>query len=356
MTRHTMRDVARLAGVSVATVSAVINGSAVVSEGRTQRVRDAMEALDYYPDQVARSLKVGRTDVIGMVVPDITNIFFPLVIRGAEDAARTHGYSVILCDAEDDPEEERRHLNTLFSRRVDGVLIACSDPSAAYDRLMRRRFPIVFVDRIPRGLTHNGISTDNVEAGARATNHLIELGHERIAFITGQLGLSPHFGRFEGFRKAMQARGLPVREEYLRMGDLKIETGRSLTMELLRLNPRPTAIISSNNRMLLGLMSALAEAGVPCPAGMSVVGFDDSAWTDHFSPGLTVIAQPAYEIGKAAFGMLLSRMQAGDTEQIDQPELMLLPAKLQVRGSTAPPNASAGDQLTLSTGISIRSQ
>ena len=356
MTRHTMRDVARLAGVSVATVSAVINGSAVVSEGRTQRVREAMEALDYYPDQVARSLKVGRTDVIGMVVPDITNIFFPLVIRGAEDAARTHGYSVILCDAEDDPEEERRHLNTLFSRRVDGVLIACSDPSAAYDRLMRRRFPIVFVDRIPRGLTHNGISTDNVEAGARATNHLIELGHERIAFITGQLGLSTHFGRLEGFRKAMQGRGLPVREEYLRMGDLQIETGRSLTVELLRLNPRPTAIISSNNRMLLGLMRALTEAGVPCPAGMSVVGFDDSAWTEHFSPGLTVIAQPAYEIGKAAFGMLLSRMQAGDSEQKDQPELTLLAAELRVRGSTAPPDASAGDQLTLSTGISIRSQ
>ena len=356
MTRHTMRDVARLAGVSVATVSAVINGSAVVSEGRTQRVREAMEALDYYPDQVARSLKVGRTDVIGMVVPDITNIFFPVVIRGAEDAARAHGYSVILCDSEEDPEEERRHLNTLFSRRVDGVLIVCSDPSAAYDRLMRRRFPIVFVDRIPRGLTHNGISTDNVEAGARATNHLIELGHERIAFITGQLGLSPHFGRLEGFRKAMQARGLPIREEYLRMGDLQIETGRSLTMELLRLNPRPTAIISSNNRMLLGLMSALAEAGVPCPAGMSVVGFDDSAWTEHFSPGLTVIAQPAYEIGKAAFGMLLSRMQAGDSQQKDQPELTLLAAKLQVRGSTAPLGGSAGDQLTLSTRISIRSQ
>jgi DNA-binding LacI/PurR family transcriptional regulator len=108
--------------------------------------------------------------------------------------------------------------------------------------------------------------------------------------------------------------------------------------------------------MLLGLMRALTEAGVPCPAGMSVVGFDDSAWTEHFSPGLTVIAQPAYEIGKAAFGMLLSRMQAGDSEQKDQPELTLLAAELRVRGSTAPPDASAGDQLTLSTGISIRSQ
>ncbi len=355
MIRHTMRDVARLAGVSVATVSAVINGSAVVSERRAQKVREAMEALDYYPDQVARSLKVGRTDVIGMVVPDITHIFFPLVIRGAEDAARKHGYSVILCDSEEDAEEERRHLNTLFSRRVDGVLIACSDPSTAYDRLLRRRFPIVFVDRIPRGLTQNGISSDNVAAGCCATNHLIELGHERIALITGQLGLSPHFGRLEGFRKAMQARGLPIRDEYLRVGDLQVETGRTLTMELLKLNPRPTAIISSNNRMLLGLMQALAEAGVRCPAGISVVGFDDSAWTEHFTPGLTVIAQPAFEIGKAAFDMLLSRMQAGDNET-NQPELVLLPAELRVRGSTAPPAEWSRDQIALSTGISIKSQ
>jgi len=351
-----MRDVARLAGVSVATVSAVINGTAIVSAGRAQRVREAMEALDYYPDQVARSLKVGRTDVIGMLVPDITNIFFPLVIRGVEDAARAHGYSVILCDSEEDPEEERRHLNTLFSRRVDGVLIACSDPSAAYDSLMRRRFPIVFVDRIPRGLTHNGISTDNVDAGARATNHLIELGHERIALITGQLGLSSHLGRLEGFRNAMQARGLPIREEYLRLGDMQIESGRRLGLELLGLNPRPTAIISSNNRMLLGLMRSLAETCIPCPAGMSVVGFDDFAWTEHFSPALTVIAQPAYETGKAAFGMLLARMQAGDNEQKDQPELRLLPAELRVRGSTAPPEGPARDQLTRSTAISISSQ
>ena len=144
MVKQTMRDVARLAGVSIATVSAVINGTVKVSEVRSKRVREAMEALDYYPDQVARSLKMGRTDVIGMVIPDITNVFFPQVIRGVEDAARKRGYSVILCDSNEDPEEERRHLDTLFSRRVDGVLIACSDSTAGYEHLMRRRFPIVF--------------------------------------------------------------------------------------------------------------------------------------------------------------------------------------------------------------------
>lgn len=336
MIKRTMKDVARLAGVSVATVSAVINSSATVSEKRAKRVRDAMEALDYYPDQVARSLKVGRTNVVGMVVPDITNNFFPLLIRGVEDAARQQGYSVILCDSNEDPEEERRHLDTLFSRRVDGVLIACSDQSAGYEHLMRRRFPIIFVDRIPRGMVHGGVATDNVDAGARATNHLIDLGHERISFITGKLGLSPHYGRLEGFRKAMQARGLPIREEFLREGDLEVETGRRLGIELLSLNPRPTAIISTNNRMLLGLAGAFAELGIPCPQSVSVVGFDDSAWTEHFSPGMTIMAQPAFEMGKAAFSMLLTKMRT-DGETGEEPDLQLFPAQLRVRGSTAPP-------------------
>ena len=337
MIKRTMRDVARLAGVSVATVSAVINSSATVSEVRAKRVRDAMEALDYYPDQVARSLKVGRTNVVGMVVPDITNIFFPQLIRGVEDAARQRGYSVILCDSNEDPEEERRHLDTLFSRRVDGVLIACSDPSAGYEHLMRRRFPIVFVDRIPRGMVHGGVSTDNVDAGLRATNHLIELGHKRIAFITGKLGLSPHYGRLEGFRRAMQSSGLPIREEFLREGDLEIESGRRLGIELLSLNPRPTAIISTNNRMLLGLAGAFADLGIPCPSGVSVVGFDDSVWTEHFTPGMTVMAQPAFEMGTAAFTMLLSRMQPEQAEESQEPDLQLFPAELRVRGSTASP-------------------
>jgi LacI family transcriptional regulator len=355
MIKQTMRDVARLAGVSVATVSAVINSSATVSEARTKRVRDAMEALDYYPDQVARSLKVGRTNVVGMVVPDITNNFFPQLIRGAEDAARQLGYSVILCDSNEDPEEERRHLDTLFSRRVDGVLIACSDPSAGYEHLMRRRFPIVFVDRIPRGVIHGGVATDNVEAGARATNHLIDLGHERIAFITGKLGLSPHYGRLEGFRKAMQARGLPIRDEYLRAGDLEIETGRRLGIELLSLIPPPTAIISTNNRMLLGLAGAFAELGIPCPERISVVGFDDSVWTEHFNPGMTVMAQPAFEIGKAAFSMLIRKVRTTDDAPSEQPGLQLFPAQLRVRGSTAPPQIKQdSDSGQLSPSRSLR--
>ena len=329
-----MRDVARLAGVSIATVSAVVNSTAVVSAGLAKRVRDAMAALDYHPDQVARSLKVGRTDVIGMVLPDITNAFFPEVVRGVEAAADDAGYSVILSDSNEDPAREQRHLSAFFSRRVDGVLIACSDESAAYESLIRRRFPIVFVDRVPKGLQVSSVSTDNVHAGHQATQHLIDMGHEHIAIITGNLRLSPHADRLEGFRLAMQSSHLPIEEDYLRIGDLQTETGYRYGRELLALATPPSAVISSNNKMLLGLLRALWEAGVRIPDEMSVVGFDDYVWTANYTPKLTIVAQPSYEIGRRAMEMLLRKMRAGDDDATQETEL--LKSELRVRESSAP--------------------
>lgn len=338
---YRMRDVARLAGVSVATVSAVVNHSAGVSAKRTQMVLEAMKALDYHPDQIARSLKMGKTCVIGMVIPDITNPFYPEVIRGAQDAARDEGYAVILCNSDEDPAQEQRNLDTLFSRRVDGVLVACSDSSTAYDRLIRRRFPIIFFDRIPKGFMGSAVSTDNLEAAYLATRHVIELGHTAIAMIAGNLNLSPHADRVEGFRKAMQESGLPIRDEYFCVGDSQVEGGRRLGLRLLSLPEPPTAILSSNNKMLLGLVRAIGELKVPCPERVSVVGFDDYAWTQHFSPRLTTVAQPSYEIGKRAMEMLLSRIRAPQEEKPGGNQSLLLKAELLIRESTAPPPGSS---------------
>lgn len=335
--RYTMQDVARLAGVSVATVSAVINGTARVSPTRVRLVRQAMEAIDYHPDQVARSLKVGKTFVIGMVIPDVTNAFFPQVIRGVEDAAHAEGYSVILCNSNEDQNQEDRHLNMLFSRRVDGVLLACTNIATAYDRLLRRRFPIVFFDRIPELPHHGAVGTDNLDAGHRATVHLIEQGHREIAFIAGNLHLSPHAKRLEGFRKAMQENQLTVRDEFLRFGDLTIETGYRIGLELLRRSNPPTAIVPSNNKMLLGLLRAVRELRIPCPERISVVGFDDHVWSEFFNPPLTTIAQQSYEIGRLALKMLVKRIQGGPEEA--ENELILLKARLEVRESSAPPPA-----------------
>jgi LacI family transcriptional regulator len=315
-----------------------MNGTAVVSEGRAKKVREAMEALDYHPDQVARSLRTGRSHVVGMIVPDITNPFYPEVILGVEDAARKAGYSVILCNSNEDPAQEKRHLNELFARRVDGVLIACSDVQHAYDRLLRRRFPLVFFDRIPAGLKGHAVSTDNVEAGYIATRHLVELGHERIAMVSGSPFLSTHIARTEGFRKAMQEAHLPIRSEYLLAGGLQIRGGYDAGVKLLRMSDAPTGIFSSNNRTLLGLVRAIGELGVFCPEQISLVGFDDFAWTENFNPKITTVAQPTFLMGSRAMETLLAKIVGlGAESQEAACEVELLTPQLRIRQSTAKP-------------------
>ena len=334
----TIRDVARLAGVSVATTSAVINKKGTVSAKLAQRVLNAMESLDYHPNQIARSLKVRQTQTIGMVLPDITNPFFTTVIRGVESEARAQGYSLILCDSEEDPSLEQTNLNTLFARRVDGVLLAPTRANVAQDRLTRRRSPLVFFDRIWPGFTGSAVVTDNLEGAYDATRHLLGLGHRRLAIITGRLNLSTGQDRLEGFRKALQQAGLPLHDEYLQRGDFQLESGYSCGLKLLQLAVPPTAIFCCNNQMTLGLMRALGELGVPCPGRVSVLGFDDFDWAANFSPRLTTVAQPALEMGKQAVHMLLRKIESvNEGNKGDEETVLVLKAELRVRDSTAPP-------------------
>ena len=334
----TMHDVARLANVSVATVSAVINGKNGVSAKLTTQVKEAMVNLDYHPDLIARSLKVGRTHTIGMIVPDVTNPFHTEVIRGVEDEARLNGYSPMLCNSNEDPEQERHLLATLFSQRVDGVLLAASDSSAAYDRLTRRRFPIVFIDRVPAGHTKRAVVTDNLGAAYDATKYLIGLGHQRIAIIAGHLHLSTGLDRVEGYRKAMQEAHLLIREEYFQRGDFQLESGHRCGLQLLQMADPPTAIFSCNNKMTLGLMRALAESQVPCPERVSILSFDDFEWAASFSPKLTTVAQSTREMGKQAMRMLLRIMDPdGEDSEPNEENIVMLKAELRIRESTAPP-------------------
>ncbi len=335
---NTIRDVARLAGVSLATVSKIINNKGRVSPKLQQRVLRAMESLDYHPNQVARSLKVRHTKTIGMVIPDVTNPFFTAVIRGVENEARSQGYSLILCDSEEDPALEQSNLNTLFARRVDGVLLAPTSPYVAQDRVTRRRFPLVFFDRVSPGFTGSAVVTDNRGAAYDAARHLIGLGHRRLAIITGRLNLSNGLDRLEGFRDALQQTGLPLHDAYLQRGDFQLESGYCCTLKLFRLPVPPTAIFCCNNQMTLGLMRALGELGVHCPGRVSVLGFDDFEWAANFSPRLTTVAQPALEMGKQAVQMLLRKIESdrkgngGEEEKI-----VVLKGELRVRDSTAPP-------------------
>jgi LacI family transcriptional regulator len=336
-----MRDVARLARVSVATVSAVVNGKSSVRPLLVKRVQNAMRALDYHPDHVARSLKVRKTTTIGVVIPDFASGFFVEVVRGIEDVARTAGYSVLLCNSNDDAAQEQRHLHALFSRRVDGILLASTDPNSVGRREFGRNTPIVLFDRIPPGYEGPAVVIDNLDAAYEATRYLISLGHRKIAFISGRLDLSTGKDRAEGFRKAMEEAHLTIRADYFKRGDFKPGSGVSCALELLRLEEPPSAIFSSNSGMTIGLLQALQQCNVKCPEDVSILGFDDlGTGTEGLSfgklikPELTVIAQPGYQIGQRAAGMLLE-MLAGP-ENVDgtrSGEVVTLTANLRVRRS-----------------------
>lgn len=329
-----MRDVARLAGVSIATVSAVLTGKKPVSEPLRARIEEAMRALDYHPDQVARSLKSGATNMVGMVIPDVTNPFFTELMRGAEEEARRAGMSVMLCNTDGDAAIEHRQLNTLLAHRVDGILLSCADSFTPWERLERRKVPFVFFDRLPVGFKGAAVALDNRAAAAEATRFLISLGHRRIAIIAGSQKVSPGIARLEGFHEAMDAAHLAVRDQYIRYGDFSIDSGYRSGLELIELPTPPTAILSCNNKMTLGLMRAMAEKKVPCPEAISVIGFDDFEWSANFSPRLTTVGQPTRAMGRTAMKMLLDQINNGPSAS---PGTVMFQSELVVRDSTAPP-------------------
>lgn len=330
-----------LAGVSVATVSAVINGKSVVSEELTQRVRRAIEALNYHPDFLARSLRMQRSHILGIVMPQIASPYYAEVLRGIEDSASQQGYSILISNSRGDADLETKQLSALVSRRVDGILLASANPHFAYYTLSTRRFPLVLFDRFPSGFKGTAVVTDNAQASLDATNHLIRLGHKRIAIIAGTQGISSSDERVEGFRSAMIEAGLLVRKEYFTRGNFNMRGGWECALELMRLSSPPTAVFSHNYEMTLGLMRALAEIGVHCPKQASVVGFDDFvvgmegfSWATMFSPKLTCVAQSSYEIGQVAAKVLLTKA-VGENE--GEEGIIRLRAELRVRESTAPP-------------------
>ena len=341
---YTMRDVARLAGVSATTVSSVVNGKGGVSPKLTGRVEDAIAALDYHPNEVARGLKVNSTFTIGIIIPDVSNLFFNDILRGVETEARRNGYSVILCDSNEDPVQEQELLTVLIRRRVDGILLASTQARLEESRLAMRRPPIVCFDRDAGGFQGSAVVVDNVLASYEATRHLIELGHQHIATISGPETTLTGRERLEGFRKALQEAHLPLPEEYIRPGGFSMEGAHREGLEVLQLSTPPTAILVCNNRMTLGLMRALRDLGLRCPQEVSVVGFDDFDWSDLFSPRLTTVVQPSYEMGKRATEMLLQAIQAPDQHfESSGGNRIVLKAELRVRESTAPPASGSGD-------------
>ncbi|MDR7421872.1 MAG: LacI family DNA-binding transcriptional regulator [Armatimonadota bacterium] len=327
----TIRDVARRAGVSVATAARALGDYGYTSPRTRQRVLRAARALDYHPNAIARSMIKGRTQTLAVVVSDNANPFFASVVRGIEDAVLGQGYAIILCNADEDPAKEALYLRAIRQKRVDGLVISPSGgPGGLLRGLMASGIPIVQVDRRLARLPADAVVVDN-RAGVRAAiEHLVRLGHRRIGLLGGPRRLYTGRERLQAYLAAMREARLPVADGWVLEGTFKEASGHALVGRFLRLRRRPTAIVVANNLMTIGALLALKEAGVRIPEEMAVVGFDDMDWAPILTPPLTAIAQPARDLGAAAGALLLERVTGAFA---GRPRTVVLQPRLVVRES-----------------------
>jgi len=328
-----MHQIARAAGVSLGTVSHVINETATVSEPLRQRVLTAVKNLGYEPNELSRGLRLNRTNIIGMIIPDITNPFFPGVVRGVEDVAYKDSYRLILCNADNDPGKESIYLGQLKSFLPAGILIIPSPDSTISENISG--LPVVCVDRRPDGWTGDIVTVANRDGAYKAAKHLIEMGHRQIGVITGPSHLTNAQERVRGFRQALDDNRIPIAPEYIQEALFDRNSGYTSALRLLQLLPRPTAIFATNDLMAMGALLAIRDSKLNCPQDVSVISFDGLDVTELTDPALTTVYQPGYQLGYTAARLLLERID-GSTEPAKEIELE---TELRVRHSVVRVNA-----------------
>lgn len=331
----TIRDVARRAGVSVSTVSYVMNGTGPVADRTRSRVLAAIREVGFEPNQAARSLKRGSAAAIGLIVPDLRNEFFALVAEGVQDVAFSRDVLVVLCSSDANIERETSYARLLRRRRVDGVVYLSGtgvSPGALFE--LAERGPVVFVDELIAGLDVPFVGSDNRRGARAVAEHVLDRGHRRLAVIGGPAALWTAEQRLAGYREALAGAGLDPDSVPVVLGDYRQESGYRLSLALLTDGPgqRPTALLCANDLMAIGALQYCREAGIRVPEELSVVGFDDIPVAPLLSPPLTTVRQPAREMGRQATELLLSRLQAPSPAL----ERTLLPVELRVRESVAP--------------------
>lgn len=328
----TMAAVAEKAGVSIFTVSAVVNGTAQVSEERRLRVEKAIEAIGYKHNAVARSLKTGRTLTIGVVVGDITNPFYTDVVAVIQQELHRSGYAVMLCCNDRSAELQAEHISLLRNRMVDGLIISpVGNDEQLQAALKGARIPVVLVDRTLRDDLYDAVVLDNRAAVTEAMQYLLSLGHRRIGFISGHPASYTGRERLEGYRASLKAAGIPVEDELCQLGGFRAEEAYTSALRLLTGPNPPTAIFPANNLMMIGTMKAVRDLGLNCPDDISVVGFDDFPWAEAFIPQLTTIAQPVRQFGEESVRLLIGRL-AEKTKRMP-PRHVVLRGELKVRTS-----------------------
>jgi LacI family transcriptional regulator len=308
----TIVDVARRAGVSVSTVSHVVNGTRPVRPETTRLVEEAIAATGFAPNSIARSLARQATNSVGIAISAISNPYFSDMICAIESECARLGLMVFLSDTRDDPDQELRVVQALHQRRADGIILAASaNPERALRYLDDAGTPCVMVDRLP-ARRFDQVGVHNRQAMMMLVEHLIGHGHSRIGMIAGHPGFATTLERIDGFRTALRRHAITPEPALLAAGNGSVEEAAAATRRLLALDARPTALATGNNLATIGAMRAIREAGLRVPADIALVGFDDFEWADSFEPRLTVVAQPCQEIGRRAAALLVERITHGE--------------------------------------------
>ena len=342
--RVTMRQIAEHAGVSIGTVSHVINETAIVRRKLRDRVIEAISSMGYQPSALAQGLRKNRTNMLGMVIPDITNPFFPGVVRGVEDVAYKRSFRVILCNADNDPSKEASYVRELNSYHIAGLL---SIPAAGPDIAGHLRdyslaaVPVVCLDRVPEGWKGDAVLVANAEGAYEATRHLIQMGHRYLAVISGPLNLTNAAERLKGFKRALTEARIEIGPEFVQEARFDTVSGYQAALRLLRMLPRPTAIFACNDLLAFGVLQAARELNLRCPEDLSIAGFDSLEFTKLTDPPLTSVYQPGYQLGATAAHLLFQRIDGLRSA----PKKVLLPTELNKRNSVAPPHAAVEETL-----------
>ena len=333
----TINDVAKRAQVSISTVSRVLNGTAFVNSEVKKRVEDAMQELAYQPSPAARSLRVNRSRIIGLLISDIQNPFFMSLIQGVEDEAQRNGYSLLLCNSNEDPNKEQQYLNVLCAERVAGAIIVPTRErlDAEIASFHARNIPLVAVDRRIKHSSVDAVLVDNILGAREAVAHLIGNGYRRIGVITGPKTVTTGQERLEGYRQALQEAAIPYDPLLTRSGTFRKESGQHFAQELLAIEPAIDALFVGNNLMAMGALDAIHARNLRVPEDIAFVGYDELPWVAPGFGSLTTVAQPVYELGSAAALRLFQRLQK--TAPHSRQEVILTPT-LTIRNSSRSKN------------------
>lgn len=333
----TLKDVAERAGVSYATVSRALSGKPNIRPETLERVRRAVAELGYKPNRTARSLQARRSQAIGVIVSDIRYDFFPPVVRAIEDRASAADFAVLLCNADENVDKERRYVDLMIEENVAGVVIAPTGRDASsLHALDDAGIPVVLIDRILDGVDVDSVVVDNRAAAYEATRHLAGNGYRRIGGIFGSTHATTARDRFRGFQDALEEGDADPDPRHVRHGTPSIAAGTRAAHELLDLDTPPDAIFASNHLLGAGVLKALGERNEPVPHQVGLVVFDDPSWASFVTPTVTTVAQPTYGIGQHAIDRLLARVD----DPLLPPRSTVLDTRLVVRASSRPPSAS----------------